>query len=607
MRLNHNLNPKGMKKNLLTSLMVAALLSPLTSYAGEIMDVAKATMPAPAERAAAMAPVQSQESEDGQLQYQTYDFYVGNTQFYTFRNSGGEGTHLEFKEVRMRPGDYFMLQSFDDGAMFYAKGETKITDDNLTCELYYYSPAEEMWDASYGLSDVRGYYDISVDFDGKKATLTFTKAKELGFTPAYGVLNTKEGASASPYSTDGNKVTYTDLTIDGDFAYYIQDINSGIQFGWAKEDETPATPENPSSTLVVNPDFFALAKGLKGTYNVTIEYSEDFKSATVSFAEANVPDLIANYTGDLYINGAISGLVYGVPEFKMTCKEPGIFEWSGEKLTSDFFIGNATPDTPLPDTDICIKFGANNFPEVQKLEPGVPVNLKMGGPSIYFGNENFTIEKPHVTVNLKEMTLLVEGTLVHPELKVDNIWLYTNGWDQQPQGEVVGNEMLFKDIEFDENMESVNPYVHLENSYIIYNFGWPMADYQDKVTADKDNSVVTLPIITDSRELGFLKVNFKGVYDIYISLTEDQMAVKVRFVSKDDGVDDASEDMVKIARNSDGIVISGAEAGADISVYTVDGKRVYGAPAAGANVAVSLEKGALYIIRVADKAYKVQL
>lgn len=304
--------------------------------------------------------------------------------------------------------------------------------ENNECTLYFWNGTQG-WSPFYALSGISGVFDIYITFSGEEATLRFEKVSDLEFNPAQVNLVrrdlTTDDSNNIPYVpsyVDGNTVVYENqLFTDATGIYFLESVMGTIYAGTT--DSTGdygtfmeyITPTHLSATAYAGADQYILVNGLSGNYDITIEFNEDHSAATVTFSKTPVPEVVATYEGDLYVVGNVNGWTLADPDFKMTCIEPGLYEWSGEALTSGFKINGGDWYGLFPDTDLYIDFGGFEYPATKPLYLDQPYALQMRGADIFFDNTEMMVKNPKVTLDLREMTLLVTGEEVAPPTYAD--------------------------------------------------------------------------------------------------------------------------------------------------------------------------------------------
>ncbi|MDE7414199.1 MAG: hypothetical protein K2N05_10510 [Muribaculaceae bacterium] len=537
---------------------------------------------------------------DGEMpEYMSFYLFIGESSLATYFPTPGENENQTiFYNVPVHSGDNLMLQSWEgDGYWYYAKNDNTVANqENPSIDLYF-TGVPHAFEAFYGKADFEAVYNIVVDFEGDKATLTFDKSKDYEFSSQRAVLISSAG-NYSPKMKDYYTTVYREIPINGDFEFYLYDSYSHLEMGWATKDGTPATPENMKVDLVANPEFTAFAKGLNGTYNITVEYAEDFSGATVSFSDYVIPDELANYTGDLYLYH--SGDELADPSLKMTCVSPGIYEWEGETLKSDFAINGGEFEGYIPDTDIHLWFG----PASGALVPGEPCKVRI--ESGYF-NYNpalpyaFEAHDVKLKLDLHNMTLSMDGEINRMTYPIYTFTLTTK-------------EETLKSYTADRisgDTEAVYTRVLMDNvkevrigGYYFY-FGWPKDSEEAALTGDE---VETTLFTADAEpEVGFVKVDMTGYYDIYLFMNEAQTEARLKFVKvAESGIAETASNVFSWRKNNDGIELLNVEEGAPIAVYSLNGAILYkGAAKSGINV-LKLQKGETYIVTAAGKSFKLK-
>lgn len=581
-----------MKKFLLTFILCTGMLagSPLQAA---LTPIAKA--PAPSHDAG--IPVRPLTENEANITYSDYVLFIGGSQLNNYFPVPTETeTQIQYKNVAVHNGDHFFLQSMMDYAMFYAKvDDVIVTEANPECELFLYTFADPWENPFYAYAQINAVYDITVNFEGNTARISFEKASDYTFNPALSVLMTPD-SSVAPTTVDDHTVIYSNITISGEWKFFIYDRYSHIEFGWASPDNQPVTDANPTAQLVVNPENYVETEGLDGNYDIMLEYNTDFTAATATFSKYRVPESLSSFTGDLYIYGNPSNWAQGAEEYKFTCKEPGIFEWTGESLSSNFRINGGSDQATIPDTDIALVFGGITIPAPEFLKPATPYHLRSGGSYINFSHPNLLAKNVTLTLNLKELTLTLDGELVRPELPLDQFFLIGNtAYAPTVKGE---NQIAFENVQMD-NLSSF----YLDNNDFI--FGWRVDS--EKSALNSGNLTTSLYTDNDASEVEPMKADLKGDYDIYVTFNENRTAATLTCVVAGSG----NVDQLEAGKNplivytGEGLEIKGLKDGDNVEIYSLTGLTLHKSVAESETIQVNLPAGNVYILRIADKVFKV--
>lgn len=416
---------------------------------------------------------------------------------------------------------YFYLFSYNGYQyyQYYALGseEPPVTpDDTATLHYFdYYSGMDYLW--YLGCDGFDGLYDVTIDFNGEDAELTFKRTGDLIFDPRqvifvnYNPTDETYWSLGFPAMTDGHTAIYKNICLSGEEYFFFSDIPSGKSFGQSSEDIQTLSPDNMSiDVLLDGPTSIIPVTGFEGVYDLTLVYNEDFSRATATLSSQVLPDVITAYEGDLYIVGAGNDWLCGDPAYKMTCLEPGLYEWSGDSLYTDFKFNGGDWDGMFPGTDIYIDLGGYRYPSNTDLDPGEPYNLTFQGYDIRFADGIEALENVKVTLDLREMTLLVTGEQEVPKLDLDNMVMYIPDHGTY-SGTTTENGVAYTNIPF-----------YPGYSYVLFacegtNFGWP--ENLDGLHVVTDESPSTLIVRNPE---AFVSCTLDGLYNVLVEFNDTQ-------------------------------------------------------------------------------------
>lgn len=538
------------------------------------------------------------------INYMDFYLFIGENSFSDFSPVRGDNdAQVIFKNVPVHTQDYFLLKS-KSGNGFFAKSEDVLVNkENPLCDLYYNSYPYS-WEPHYGLSTLNGIYDIVVNFEGEKASLKFNLIRYFVFNPEYTFLVTPTG-SVAPTIVEEKNAVYKDIPVSKDWKFYLYDRNSHYQMGWLSAEGQPATPESPSVSLDINAEVEAKALGFEGSYDIKVKYNDDMTSAIVTFCDYEVPEAVANYTGDLYIYGEQSDWKQKIPEMKMTCKEPGVYEWKGKTLKSNFYFNAGSENKTIEGTDLLFSFGGVSVPAVLPLEPNKQFELKIGGRGINFCENNKELYASDVTltVNLKELTLMFTGKVCRPVLSADKYVLFTEGESVNTYQLInEGKGICFENIPMD-NVRTL----WIEASK--FHYGWsPWLDYY---TLRGDEVNTELYTDNDPNEVREIDVDLEGSYNIYAIFNDDITALTEMTLRKTGFSDiisiDKGKDRVNYRVIPEGIELLNCYHGEKIDVFSLTGFKLVSKVADSEVVEIKIGKGETYIIRNGDNIMKIRL
>lgn len=456
------------------------------------------------------------------INYSDFSFRCGGQYKYEYPI---EATDVENRyivhNVPMTDYCYFYLFSYNGYQyyQYYALGseEPPVTpDDTATLHYFdYYSGMDYLW--YLGCDGFDGLYDVTIDFNGEDAELTFKRTGDLIFDPRQVVLVNYNPTDETywslgfPAMTDGHTAIYKNICLSGEEYFFFSDIPSGKSFGQSSEDIQTLSPDNMSiDVLLDGPTSIIPVTGFEGVYDLTLVYNEDFSRATATLSSQVLPDVVTAYEGDLYIVGAGNDWLCGDPAYKMTCLEPGLYEWTGDRLDTNFKFNGGDWDGMFPGTDIYIDLGGYSYPSYLDLIPGEPYNLTLRGNDIRFADDIETLENVVVTLDLREMTLLVTGEQEVPKLDLDNMVMYIPDHGTY-SGTTTENGVAYTNIPF-----------YPGYSYVLFacegtNFGWP--ENLDGLHVVTDESPSTLIVRNPE---AFVSCTLDGLYNVLVEFNDTQ-------------------------------------------------------------------------------------
>ncbi|MDE6683083.1 MAG: hypothetical protein K2J87_06610, partial [Muribaculaceae bacterium] len=501
--------------------------------------------------------------------------------------------------LAIHKGDRFTMQSMELGVVLGSISSNPVTLENPTAELATYDNGGQ-W---YGTCDFNAYCDIYFEFEDLKATLTFEKVGEIEFNAAETILSVYNGFSVKPAETDGNHLVFKTVPFQGDRAFLFQNTSNGEMYG-VLEEGLGISNTQLSVTVNSNPEYYIDFDGEDAHYDISFDYSSDYKSATVTFTTAVIPEGVANYTGDLYLYGAATNNEFGSEEFKLTCVEPGVYEWRGDMLGSGFIINGGQAQTVyFPDTNMPIYLGAIRYDENAnngiEYIPDSKILLQFSGYQINFSNQSYVLNNAVVRVNLKDLTITLNGELGRPQIDLKTVSLYTLPDYNSYGGEVTDGEILYRNIDFT-NVESFA----FRTGSIIYGI-----DYDGDTEIDSENLEATL-IPSDLASVRTFPVKLTGKYDVYAKFNENQTEMSIRLESskgESSGVTDLNGDeLFTLTTDINGISVKNVKAGTKVAVYSADGRQVALCESSGADININLETEGIYIVRIAEKSIKIR-
>lgn len=368
-------------------------------------------------------------------------------------------------------------------------------------------------------------------------------------------------------------------------------------YAW-KEIMPAITNSNPSTTIYKDPEEYATFDFTDGLYDVTLDYNDDYTAATVSFAKAAVPEEIATYTGDLYMFGEFSQGIIATPEYKFTCLQPGLYEWKGEVIDTEFRIMGT--DQVIPGTSYKPIFGAPMYTDIAPLTTDTESLIQMNGLFFNLPDAMYEIQNPVVTLDLRTLTIKVTGDYTRHNINLEDLRFITSDYNSTAPTSVTGNVVEFQNID----LTNINGFV---------------LDYRNKISfansssegpiVSEDNLEVTLDA-QPSNQSYFVSTDLNGPYTVSVSLNDTQTVATVKFIKYDPsaviGIGD-SESAVQLTRFASGITIENLAEGAEIAVYSIDGSIIGRYTATGEKMNIGLPQKGIYIVRTGNSTFKVNL
>ena len=450
---------------------------------------------------------------------------------------------------------------------------------------------------NYDVSILFGYYDVNLKFSGETAKLSFVKVEDIEVDHTRLNFSIQNGFTSMPYEKSDKKLVYKALPLMGKQGFLFQNSVDGTMYAWM-EKQPEVTNSNPSTTVFADPDDYAVFNLTDGHYDVTVEYNADYTSANVSFAKSVIPQEIATYSGDLYMFGEISQGVVGDPKCKFTCLQPGLYEWKGDLIDSAFRIMGT--DETIPGTSLPPYFGAPIYSDLPALDVNSDYLIQINGTAIPLPDAMYEIQNPVVTLDLRNLTLMVTGEYVRHNIDLKDLSLMTSDYISRHPDSVEGNYAKFQEVDFTD----------------ITGF---VLNYRGKISFA--NSSTEGPIVSDDNlevtidaqpynESYFVTTNLSDKYDVLVILNEAQTAVNVKFIKYDptavnEIVD--SQTGVQITGYAGGISIANAEEGMEIAVYSIDGSVIGKYTATGERMNIDLSQKGIYIVRAGNSSFKVNI
>lgn len=545
-------------------------------------------------RALATTP-ESMATRAEEYDYSSFYLLAGNPNPYSFAIQSVDGSKTEFvsKHVPLRKGDLISIQSMQYGLLLACVGETLITEENPTCEMV----SLELGATHYGESMLFGYYDVNIKFSGQTAKLSFIKVEDINVDYSKLNFSIRDGFTTTPYEATDNKIVYKSLPLLGKHNFVFQNSVDGTMYAW-KVEQPVVSSDNPTTTIYSNPDYYASFDFQDGHYDITLEYAADHSSANVSFSKSVIPEEIAKYSGDLYMVGEISQGVIGDEKCKFTCLQPGVYEWKGETIDSEFRIMGT--DDVIPGTKFRPNFGA----PIYDIPPFLTVNsdylLQINGSGISLPDAMYEIRNPVVTLDLRNLTLKVTGDYAHQNIALKDLTLITSDYISRSPDSVDENSAKFQEVDFTD----INGFVVNYRDKISFAY-----NTQEGPIVNKDNLEVTLNAC-NPREAYFVTTTLSDKYDVIVTLNEAQTAATVKFMkyvptSISEVADDSQE--YNIIGYSNGVYISNTPQGTEISIYTIDGRNTGNYVSTGETMNIDLPQRGLYIVRIGASAFKINI
>lgn len=470
-----------------------------------------------------------------------YDQFVfisgGNTKVYYRMDPTDIENRYIVKDVPLGSDCYFYLYNLTNKAeAFVAPGENYNASVDEPSTLEYYNMAtmsQNIW--FMGCNGLNGIYDVTIDFNGDTAEVSLDWKEELVFMPETVCLyEYNKGNLGYPASVEGNTAVYNNIVLDpGDTSQIIlSDYRTGKTFACGA-DGGVLTPENNTIELTsIDHMYYLILGDFDGIYELTVVYSEDYSTATVTIAPQESPDGVKNFDGNLYIEDG-NRSVWADPDYGMTCIEPGLFKWTGEKLMTGFKIYGENVVSKFPDTDILINLGA---PRDYYLNIGESLPVIISGDPFKFTNSYAYVKNAEITLDLRDMTLTVTGEPVLPEIDLDNLTFvtYSNEISTPHYPDSVEDGILYKNV----------PLNDFTNFYITtgkISYAWTESTGEDNAIVTDENLHTTL------YTPGFYYANaeLNGYYDIHAVLSEDRTQIDVTFTKSEQPSVDLSNFMLE--------------------------------------------------------------
>lgn len=527
--------------------------------------------------------------------YSTFYLMVGNPNPYSYPIQSVDGSETEFeaKHVPMRNDDLVSMQSMQYGLVLACNGETEITEANPTCRMI----SIAMGATNYAVSKLFGYYDVNLKFEGQSVTLTFVKVEDIEVDRTKLSFSIQGGYFTMPAEKSDKKLVYKTLPLIGKRNFLFQNTIDGTMYGWL-ENMPAITNDNPATTVYKDPDEYAVFDFEDGLYDVTLEYNSDFTAANVSFSKAVVPQEIATYSGDLYMFGQISQGVVGAENCKFTCLQPGLYEWKGKVIDSEFRIMGT--DEFIPGTSYKPVFGSPMYGQGIPVTANTDYLLQLNGSFIHLPDDMYEIQNPVVTLDLRNLTLNIAGDYVQHVIDLKDLGLITSNYVTTLPTSVTGNEAKYEQIDF----TGITGFIlNYRNKLSFGN-----SDPEGSIVSE-ENLKVTIGA-QDPTQTYFVAVNLTDKYDVFVTLNSDQTEATVRFEkynpSSVRGVIASSENC-KIATYQNGVTISNVAEGEEIAVYSAQGLHIGNYKASGAGFNIDLPQRGIYVIRIGATSFKVNI
>lgn len=479
------------------------------------------------------------------------------------------------RNIPLGPDSYFYLYDWTNAFVLFG-GNSFVTPDQ-TAELYYWTPESgEPYVYFMGCDGFDGLYDVTIDFDGTIAKLQFEKTGDLVFNPETVQLHEQSyGGMSLPAEVEGHTAIYKNITLHdyNGYGFVFGDYRTGRTFG-AATDEVVITPDNLRAEIIgEGVVYYVMVNDLDGEYDIALKYNEDFTAATMTLSKSDLSqeEFYAQYSGDLYLYGNCTRWEHGVPEYKMTCVEPGIFEWSGEELIYGFGFSAGTENSVDLSTGYSLDFRSPYDSDQEPVIVGMPYPV-VAGYGYSFGFENYGIvSNPKLVLNLRDMTLLVtqeEDPATYLNVVLENGASFSMSANPGEEREV--------------SISTNDPYWGIFG-YNLYGYGWDV--YLDGGPVPVLN--LTLVLEGPTELLCYLK------YTGECKVLNGTVGV-VEF-----------DNEVTITRVPDGVEIRNVGVGEQVAVYTLSGQLITLATAQSDSLTVNLQKGETYIVRVGSVAAKV--
>lgn len=185
---------------------------------------------------------------------------------------------------------------------------------------------------------------------------------------------------------------------------------------------------------------------------------------------------------------------------------------------------------------------------------------------------------------------------MRPELPLDQFFLIGNtAYAPTVKGE---NQIAFENVQMD-NLSSF----YLDNNDFI--FGWRVGS--EKSALNSGNLTTSLYTDNDASEVEPVKADLKGDYDIYVTFNENRTAATLTCVVAGSG----NVDQLEAGKNplivytGEGLEIKGLKDGDNVEIYSLTGLTLHKSVAESETIQVNLPAGNVYILRIADKVFKV--
>ncbi len=467
---------------------------------------------------------------DPEIDYSSFYFQWGNQngEFLATPLVATEDPNVyKVSEVTLPVFFRYLLVSANNELFAADNSDNNTFEDNFTSQLDYFNGTQD-WTPYYSAGGASGVYDVTVTFAGTTATLNFKRLRDVTLSSDK-VVMIKDQSVLSPDKIDGNTLTFTDVYFSGNSGFYFYDLTSGREYGDPDGYIDPITPENLTAIVKPNAVYVVDVNGLTGAYDITVTFNEDFSEAEVTFTKVETPDEISQYEGDLYLTGSFNDWADGAPYFKMTCIEPGVYEWTGDitmtdpELKFEFKINAGNWNSYFPGTDTSIILGAVSNGE---LRLGTPFGLTFGGDNISVKGSPIAIKNAKVTLNLADMNLVMTGEAEYAPMNPEYFYFYTGEGHVYHADIISEDEIVYRNVDFTDDPLFV---IQTPSGF----FG--ATDPNEFRVASPDQAVTLYNSLYHNYEVYYSEVQFSGTYDVRVKLNADQTEAILTFESPDHG------------------------------------------------------------------------